>query len=100
MALVSRLLEVLVILWRSVEKALKLNEEAQKYTYAKFGNVMAKYFQAFEVLQPAFAVSFTISYSSMNTVKLSCFVFQDEKCAVPLIQMASFMPPAAIPTFR
>lgn len=54
MATVSRLLEVVVILWRSVAKALKQNEEAQKYTFAKFGNVMAKYFQAFEVLQPAY----------------------------------------------
>lgn len=51
MAVVSSLLEVVVILWRSVEKALKQNEEAQKYTFAKFGNVMSKYFQAFEVHQ-------------------------------------------------
>lgn len=63
MALVSRLLEVLVILWRSVEKALKLNEEAQKFTFAKFGNVMAKYFQAFEVLQPASPVLFVFLLS-------------------------------------
>ncbi|XP_047185825.1 condensin-2 complex subunit G2 isoform X1 [Scophthalmus maximus] len=71
MAVVSSLLEVVVILWRSVEKALKQNEEAQKYTFAKFGNVMSKYFQAFE----------------------------DERCTVPLIQLASYMPPAAVPTF-
>ncbi|XP_070784454.1 condensin-2 complex subunit G2 [Enoplosus armatus] len=71
MAVVPRLLEVVAILWRSVEKALKQNEEAQKYTFAKFGNVMAKYFQAFE----------------------------DERCTIPLIQLASFMPPAAVPTF-
>ncbi|XP_047204958.1 condensin-2 complex subunit G2 isoform X1 [Girardinichthys multiradiatus] len=70
-AVVSSLLEVVVILWRSVEKALKQNEEAHKYTVAKFGNVMAKYFQAFE----------------------------DERSTVPLIQLASFMPPAAVPTF-
>uniref|UniRef100_A0A8C9YYH8 Non-SMC condensin II complex, subunit G2 n=1 Tax=Sander lucioperca TaxID=283035 RepID=A0A8C9YYH8_SANLU len=71
LVVVSSLLEVVAILWRSVEKALKQNEEAQKYTVAKFGNVMAKYFQAFE----------------------------DERCTVPLIQLASFMPPAAVPTF-
>ncbi|XP_068437822.1 condensin-2 complex subunit G2 isoform X2 [Clinocottus analis] len=71
MAVVSSLLEIVVILWRSVEKSLKQNKEAQKYTFAKFGNVMSKYFQAFE----------------------------DERCTVPLIQMASFMPPAAVPTF-
>lgn len=50
-AVVSGLLEVVVILWRSVEKALKQNEEAHKYTVAKFGNVMSKYFQTFEVHQ-------------------------------------------------
>uniref|UniRef100_A0A4W6FIK5 Non-SMC condensin II complex, subunit G2 n=1 Tax=Lates calcarifer TaxID=8187 RepID=A0A4W6FIK5_LATCA len=70
-AVVSGLLEVVVILWRSVEKALKQNEEAHKYTVAKFGNVMSKYFQTFE----------------------------DERCTVPLIQLASFLPPAAVPTF-
>lgn len=48
-AVVAGLLEVVVILWSSVEKALRQNEEAQKYTIAKFGSVMAKYFQAFEV---------------------------------------------------
>lgn len=53
MTVVARLLEIVAILWRSVEKALKQNEEAQKYTFAKFGNVTAKYFQAFEVLQSA-----------------------------------------------
>uniref|UniRef100_A0A3Q1FKQ8 Non-SMC condensin II complex, subunit G2 n=1 Tax=Acanthochromis polyacanthus TaxID=80966 RepID=A0A3Q1FKQ8_9TELE len=71
MAVASSLLEVVVILWRSVQKALKQNDEAQKYTYAKFGSVMAKYFQAFE----------------------------DERCTVPLIHLASFMPPASVPTF-
>ncbi|XP_029001424.1 condensin-2 complex subunit G2 isoform X1 [Betta splendens] len=70
-AVVSSLLEVVVILWRSVEKALKQNEEAQKYIFAKFGNVMSKYFQTFE----------------------------DERCTVPLVHLASFMPPALVPTF-
>eukprot|EP00064_Thunnus_orientalis_P018796 superscaffoldBa00004453_g18902 len=71
MAVMSSLLEIVVILWRSVEKALKQNEEAQKYTIAKFGNVMSKYFTT----------------------------FQDERCTVALIQLASFMPPSAVPTF-
>lgn len=48
-AVVARLLEVLVILWSSVRKALRQNEEAQKYMLAKFGSVLAKYFQALEV---------------------------------------------------
>ena len=59
-AVVSSLLEVVVILWRSVEKALKQNEEAHKYTAAKFGNVMAKYFQAFKVHQLHCIVLFCI----------------------------------------
>lgn len=49
-ATVARLLEILVILWRSVQKALRQNEEAEKYTAVKFGSVLVKYFQALEVL--------------------------------------------------
>ncbi|KAM9839257.1 condensin-2 complex subunit G2 [Aulostomus maculatus] len=71
LALVASLLEVVVILWRSVEKALKQNKEAQTYIYTKFGNVMSKYFSTFE----------------------------NERCTVALIQLASFMPPNAVPTF-
>uniref|UniRef100_A0A8C5HNM8 Non-SMC condensin II complex, subunit G2 n=1 Tax=Gouania willdenowi TaxID=441366 RepID=A0A8C5HNM8_GOUWI len=71
MSVVSSLLEVVVILWRSIHQALQKNQEAQQYTYAKFGNVIAKYFRAFE----------------------------DERATVPLMQLASFMPPAAVPTF-
>lgn len=58
MAIVSSLLEVVVILWRSAEKALKHNEEAQKYTCAKFGYVLPKYFSKFEVHQPPCDVVF------------------------------------------
>ncbi|XP_041669666.1 condensin-2 complex subunit G2 isoform X1 [Cheilinus undulatus] len=68
---IARLLEVIAILWKTVEQALKRNEEAQKYMFTKFGSVMSKYFQAFE----------------------------DEQCTAPLIQLVSFMPPAAVPTF-
>lgn len=50
MAVIARLLEILVILWKSVQKALRQNEEAEKYTVAKFGSVLVKYFQALEVL--------------------------------------------------
>ncbi|XP_061569664.1 condensin-2 complex subunit G2 [Cololabis saira] len=70
-AVVSGLLEVVVILWRSVEKTLKQKQELYTYTTAKFGKVMSKYFQAFE----------------------------DERSTAPLIQLASFMPSAAVPTF-
>ena len=63
MAVVAGLLEVVVILWKSVEKALKQNKEAQKYTFAKFGNVMSKYFHNFEVQSVVEFVSFTCSYT-------------------------------------
>ncbi|KAK0137768.1 Condensin-2 complex subunit G2 [Merluccius polli] len=69
--LVASLLEVLVILWRSVLEALAHNKEAHQYTVAKFSSVISKYFNTFE----------------------------DERCVVPLIFLASLMPPAAVPTF-
>ncbi|CAL9698109.1 unnamed protein product [Knipowitschia caucasica] len=71
MGVVSSLLEIVVILWKSVEKTLKQNEEALKFTCAKFGSVMGKYFSSFE----------------------------DARCTAPLVQLASFMPPVAVPTF-
>ncbi|KAJ3611370.1 hypothetical protein NHX12_021386 [Muraenolepis orangiensis] len=69
--LVGGLLEVLVVLWRSVQKALVHNKEAHQYTVAKFSSVMSRYFQAFE----------------------------DQCCVVPLVVLASLMPSAAVPTF-
>lgn len=59
-ALVARLLEILAVLWRSVQKALRQNEEAEKYMVAKFGSVMAKYFQALEVLALLFLNPFIL----------------------------------------
>uniref|UniRef100_A0A673Y3I7 Non-SMC condensin II complex, subunit G2 n=1 Tax=Salmo trutta TaxID=8032 RepID=A0A673Y3I7_SALTR len=70
-ASMASLLEVVVILWRSIRKALDLNKEAFQYTTAKFGFVVPKYFN----------------------------VFQEEHCTVPLIQLASLLPPASVPTF-
>lgn len=70
-AVVASLLEVVIILWRSVEDSLNQNEEARTYTIAKFGSVMSKYFCAFE----------------------------DVRCTPLLIQLAAFMPPTAVPTF-
>ncbi|CAL8400223.1 unnamed protein product [Gadus morhua 'NCC'] len=69
--LVASLLEVLVVLWRSVQKALDHNKEAQHYTLAKFGAVMSKYFNTFE----------------------------GERSTVSLVFLASMMPPSAVPTF-
>ncbi|NXV02076.1 CNDG2 protein, partial [Cettia cetti] len=67
----ASLLEITVILWRSIHKALDHNEDAKDYAIMKFASVLPEYFK----------------------------VFQDERCMTPLIILASFMPPAAIPTF-
>lgn len=48
-ASMASLLEVVVILWRSIRKALDLNKEALQYTTAKFGFVVPKYFNVFQV---------------------------------------------------
>ncbi|XP_036378397.1 condensin-2 complex subunit G2 [Megalops cyprinoides] len=70
-ATMAGLLEVVVILWRSIHRSLELNRDAFQYTVAKFATVLPEYFR----------------------------VFQDERCTAPLILIASFMPAAAIPTF-
>ncbi|CAN8185090.1 unnamed protein product [Coccothraustes coccothraustes] len=70
-ASMASLLEITVILWRSIHKALDHNEDAKEYAIRKFASVLPEYFK----------------------------VFQDERCVAPLIVLASFMPPAAIPTF-
>ncbi|NXU41448.1 CNDG2 protein, partial [Drymodes brunneopygia] len=67
----ASLLEITVILWRSIQKSLDHNEDAKDYAVRKFASVLPEYFK----------------------------VFQDERCMSPLIILASFMPPAAIPTF-
>ncbi|NXB01274.1 CNDG2 protein, partial [Cnemophilus loriae] len=70
-ASMASLLEITVILWRSIHKALDHNEDAKDYAIRKFASVLPEYFK----------------------------VFQDERCTTPLVILASFMPPAAIPTF-
>ncbi|NXV63102.1 CNDG2 protein, partial [Molothrus ater] len=70
-ASMASLLEITVILWRSIHKALDHNEDAKEYAIRKFASVLPEYFK----------------------------VFQDERCMAPLIILASFMPPATIPTF-
>ncbi|XP_037241174.1 condensin-2 complex subunit G2 isoform X1 [Falco rusticolus] len=70
-ASMASLLEVTVILWRSIQKALDHNEGAKSYAVRKFASVLPEYFK----------------------------VFKDERCVTPLVVLASFMPPAAIPTF-
>ncbi|KAM5157680.1 condensin-2 complex subunit G2 [Mantella aurantiaca] len=70
-ASMASLLEIVVILWRSIRKALDQNTEAKDYTISKFASVLPEYFR----------------------------VFKEDRCTVPLIILASFMPPSAIPTF-
>uniref|UniRef100_A0A669P2F4 Non-SMC condensin II complex subunit G2 n=1 Tax=Phasianus colchicus TaxID=9054 RepID=A0A669P2F4_PHACC len=70
-ASMASLLEITVILWRSIHKALDHNEDAKDYTIRKFASVLPEYLK----------------------------VFKDDRCITPLVILASFMPPAAIPTF-
>ncbi|NWY53732.1 CNDG2 protein, partial [Chionis minor] len=70
-ASMASLLEIIVILWRSIRKALDHNEDAKDYAIRKFASVLPEYFK----------------------------VFKDERCVTPLVILASFMPPAAVPTF-
>ncbi|NXY46441.1 CNDG2 protein, partial [Ceuthmochares aereus] len=70
-ASMASLLEITVILWRSIQKALDHNKDAKDYAIRKFASVLPEYFK----------------------------VFKDERCMIPLVILASFMPPAAIPTF-
>ncbi|NXJ23605.1 CNDG2 protein, partial [Dicrurus megarhynchus] len=70
-ASMASLLEITVILWRSIHRALDHNEDAKDYAIRKFASVLPEYFK----------------------------VFQDERCTTPLVILASFMPAAAIPTF-
>lgn len=70
-ASMASLLEIVVILWRSIHKALDQNEEAKTYTIEKFSTVLPEYFR----------------------------IFKDDRCMIPLVILASFMPPSSIPTF-
>ncbi|KAJ6659329.1 hypothetical protein lerEdw1_019200 [Lerista edwardsae] len=65
------LLEVIVILWRSIHKALDRNEGAKNHIVRKFASVLSEYLK----------------------------IFKDDRCMSPIIILASFMPPAAIPAF-
>ncbi|XP_053122187.1 condensin-2 complex subunit G2 [Hemicordylus capensis] len=65
------LLEVIVILWRSIHKALDHNEGAKNHIVRKFASVLPEYFK----------------------------IFKDDRCVPPVIILTSFMPPAVIPAF-
>ncbi|XP_052007489.1 condensin-2 complex subunit G2 [Xyrauchen texanus] len=66
------LLEILVILWKSVQKSLQANQEAFKYTTSKFASVLPQYLK----------------------------VFQEERCKAPLILLASLLPASAVTALR
>uniref|UniRef100_A0A8C5W7C7 Non-SMC condensin II complex subunit G2 n=1 Tax=Leptobrachium leishanense TaxID=445787 RepID=A0A8C5W7C7_9ANUR len=67
----ASLLEIIAILWRSIQKTLDSNSEAKDYTISKFARVLPLYFK----------------------------VLKDERCVIPLVILASYMPAASIPTF-
>ncbi|KAI4879434.1 hypothetical protein NFI96_004438 [Prochilodus magdalenae] len=71
-AVMASLLEIVVILWRSVQKSLERNQEAFQYTTAKFASVLPEYLR----------------------------VFQEERCSAPLIRLASLLPASAVPALR
>lgn len=48
-ASMASLLEILVILWKSVQKSLMANQEAFKYTTSKFASVLPQYLKIFQV---------------------------------------------------
>uniref|UniRef100_A0A8C5WZI8 Non-SMC condensin II complex subunit G2 n=1 Tax=Laticauda laticaudata TaxID=8630 RepID=A0A8C5WZI8_LATLA len=65
------LLEIIVILWRSIQKPLDGNKEAKNHIVQKFASVLPTYLK----------------------------IFKDDRCVSPIIILASFIPPTAIPTF-
>ncbi|XP_069770832.1 condensin-2 complex subunit G2 isoform X2 [Narcine bancroftii] len=70
-ATIASLLEIIVILWKSIRKVLNESEEAKNYTIAKFSTVLPQYFKT----------------------------LTDDRCTAPLIILASFLPPTAILPF-
>ncbi|XP_042583969.1 condensin-2 complex subunit G2 isoform X1 [Cyprinus carpio] len=71
-ASMASLLEILVILWKSVQKSLMANQEAFKYTTSKFASVLPQYLK----------------------------IFQEERCKAPLILLASLLPASSVPALR
>lgn len=65
------LLEIIVILWKSIHRSMERNKEARLYTIDKFASVLPQYLK----------------------------VFQDDRCRIPLFMLMSFMPPSAVPAF-
>lgn len=70
-ASMAGLLEVIVILWKSIYRSLENNKEAKVYTINKFASVLPEYLK----------------------------VFKDERCKIPLFMLMSFLPASAVPVF-
>ncbi|XP_027430245.2 condensin-2 complex subunit G2 isoform X2 [Zalophus californianus] len=65
------LLEIVVILWKSIHRSMENNKEARVYTINKFASVLPEYLK----------------------------VFKDDRCKIPLFMLMSFMPASAVPAF-
>ncbi|XP_006874492.1 PREDICTED: condensin-2 complex subunit G2 [Chrysochloris asiatica] len=70
-ASMAGLLEIVVILWKSITKSMENNKEAKIYTINKFVTVLPQYLK----------------------------VFTDDRCKSPLFTLMSFVPASAVPPF-
>ncbi|XP_040840295.1 condensin-2 complex subunit G2 isoform X2 [Ochotona curzoniae] len=70
-ASMAGLLEVVVILWKSIHGSIENNKEAKIYTVNKFAAVLPEYLK----------------------------VFKDDRCKIPLFMLMSFLPASAVPPF-
>uniref|UniRef100_H0X5F2 Condensin-2 complex subunit G2 n=1 Tax=Otolemur garnettii TaxID=30611 RepID=H0X5F2_OTOGA len=70
-ASMAGLLEIIVILWKSIHRSMENNKEARVYTINKFASVLPEYLK----------------------------VFTDDRCRIPLFMLMSFMPASAVPSF-
>ncbi|XP_030789064.1 condensin-2 complex subunit G2 isoform X2 [Rhinopithecus roxellana] len=70
-ACMAGLLEIIVILWKSIDRSMENNKEAKLYTINKFASVLPEYLK----------------------------VFKDDRCKIPLFMLMSFVPASAVPPF-
>ncbi|XP_058153602.1 condensin-2 complex subunit G2 [Dasypus novemcinctus] len=70
-ASMAGLLEIIVILWKSIHRSMENNKDAKVYTINKFASVLPEYLK----------------------------VFQDDRCKIPLFMLMSFMPASTVPPF-
>ncbi|XP_010598592.1 condensin-2 complex subunit G2 isoform X2 [Loxodonta africana] len=70
-ASMAGLLEIIVILWKSITRSMENNKEAKAYTIDKFAAALPQYLK----------------------------VFTDDRCKTPLFMLMSFVPASAVPPF-